>query len=445
MRLIQAKIPREISCGGFFAKQGIWNLLIRMRCRLLTLCFVCSLAFISWGQTGQPLADWQPGQLDIHHINTGAGNATFAVLPDGTTLLIDAGSVNPLDWRTNQPRNLPIKPNKSRLAGEWIARYVRNVLRFQKQPAIDYAIITHFHDDHMGSPLNLTKRASEGYVLTGITEVAEHIPIRTILDRGWPDYRYPRPFDSDSMVINYRQFLDNKIQKKELVAERFRAGRNDQITLKKQPDLYKSTFEIRNVAVNGEIWTGSDSLTRALFPDLATLTAAQYPNENMCSIALTIRYGNFDYFSGGDIYGILQFGEPAWHDVETPLAQVVGLVDVQLLNHHGYKDSENGSLLSRLRPRVLVVPAWASSHADRSVLERIYSKELYPGERDVFVTNLLDETKALISDYLPQFKSTSGHVVVRVDAGGKTYRIFVVDDNTETLTVKSVHGPYQAN
>lgn len=51
---------------------------------------------------GQPIAVWREGQLDIHHISTGQGNATFAMLPDG----IDAGAINPLDWRTGKPRSL---------------------------------------------------------------------------------------------------------------------------------------------------------------------------------------------------------------------------------------------------------------------------------------------------------------------------------------------------
>jgi hypothetical protein len=40
--------------------------------------------------TWQP---WREGYLDIHHISTGSGNATFMVFPDGTTLLFDAGAV----------------------------------------------------------------------------------------------------------------------------------------------------------------------------------------------------------------------------------------------------------------------------------------------------------------------------------------------------------------
>jgi hypothetical protein len=31
---------------------------------------------------GQPLPAWQEGYLDLHHINTGRGNAAFYILPD---------------------------------------------------------------------------------------------------------------------------------------------------------------------------------------------------------------------------------------------------------------------------------------------------------------------------------------------------------------------------
>lgn len=394
-------------------------------------------------QVGQPLPVWQTGQLDIHQINTGQGNSTFIVFPDGTSLLVDAGAINPIDWRTNKPRNLPVKPTNDRQAGEWIARYVRNALRFKTNPAIDYAIITHFHDDHMGSPLNVTKRGEGGYVLTGITEVAEYIPIRRILDRGWPNYNYPRSFASDSMVANYRRFLTWQIQHKNLTVEPFQAGRNDQITLVNQPALrQKYPVEIRNIAVNGELWTGVKNETWSLFPSLATLQPAEYPNENMCSIAFQLHYGDFDYFSGGDIQGVLQFGAPAWHDVETPIANVAGPVDVQLIDHHGYADSENGTLLASLRPRVLVIPAWASSHPGRDVLERLLSRQSYTGERDVFATTILDETKPLLADLLPQLKSQSGHVVIRVTPGGKSYQVLVLDDSNELFTVKAIHGPY---
>jgi hypothetical protein len=68
---------------------------------------------------GERLPKWSPGTLDIHHINTGRGNAIFFVLPDGTTLLLDAG-----DGGSMPPRGTPQRPDASRTPAEWIAPYV---------------------------------------------------------------------------------------------------------------------------------------------------------------------------------------------------------------------------------------------------------------------------------------------------------------------------------
>jgi hypothetical protein len=69
---------------------------------------------------GEALPRWTPGTLDIHQINTGLGNAALLMLPDGTTLLVDAGH------RDNvPPRATPPRPDGSRPPGEWIARYAR--------------------------------------------------------------------------------------------------------------------------------------------------------------------------------------------------------------------------------------------------------------------------------------------------------------------------------
>jgi hypothetical protein len=43
-----------------------------------------------------------------------------------------------------------------------------------------------------------------------------------------------------------------------------------------------------------------------------------------------------------------------------------------------------------------------------------------------------------------ELKSTQGHVVVRVDPGGESYRVLVLDEAAETFSVKAAHGPYQA-
>ncbi len=49
----------------------------------------------------QKLPDWEEGMMDIHHINTGRGDAAFLILPDGTTFLIDAGDmINLIEQKT---------------------------------------------------------------------------------------------------------------------------------------------------------------------------------------------------------------------------------------------------------------------------------------------------------------------------------------------------------
>ena len=58
------------------------------------------------------LTPWTEGMLEIHHINTGCGNAAFCILPDGTTLLIDAGHNSP-----DSERHVPAVPDESKTPG----------------------------------------------------------------------------------------------------------------------------------------------------------------------------------------------------------------------------------------------------------------------------------------------------------------------------------------
>ncbi|MCF0069116.1 hypothetical protein LZD49_01450 [Dyadobacter sp. CY261] len=410
-----------------------------MKASLLALCLGMNATYSNAQVVGQPLPAWQEGGMDIHHISTGMGNATFLILPDGTTMLVDAGALDPTEERTKSARNTSARPNADRQPGEWIARYIHKVA---SKAVVDYALITHFHDDHMGTPTSISRKSEQGkYVLAGITEVAEFVPVKKIIDRGWPDYAYPRP-SKDSMMLNYRRFLDWQVKNKGLRVETSVPGRHDQIVLLHDPQKYKNLFEIRNISANGEIWTGVSGITRRHFPELKDLKPEQYPSENMCSIATRISYGKFDYFTGGDTPGVLQPGVPLWHDVETPVAKAVGPVDVHILDHHGNRDSQNDFLLGALRPRVLVIPVWSSDHPGQDVLDRIYSQRIYQGDRDVFATGMLEANKLVIGEMLNRLKSDSGHVVIRVAKGGETYQVLVLDDSDERLTIKAVHGPY---
>jgi hypothetical protein len=243
------------------------------------------------------------------------------------------------------------------------------------------------------------------------------------------------------MMQNYRAFIKWQAENRQLRIERFKPGRNDQIVLQHKPKAYPE-FEIRNLAANGEVWTGVAANTRQLFPSLKDMPAEERPGENDCSIALRLSYGSFDYFNGSDIGGGLEPGAPAWLDVETPVAQVVGPVEVNVLNHHGNTSSENENLVRMLRPQVDIIQVWSSNHPGECVLERLQSTRLYPGPRDIFATNMIEANKIVIGPNLGKLKSDQGHILVRVDKGGKTYRVIILDDSAESYKVTAVHGPY---
>jgi hypothetical protein len=268
--------------------------------------------------------------------------------------------------------------------------------------------------------------------MAGIPEVGRAIPIGTLIDRGTA---YLPPPADDATVKKYRAFIAEKQVKEETI----RVGANDQIVLGREPEAFKN-FEVRNVAANGEVWNGEGNGAHAIFPPLTSIDAADKPSENMCSIGLRIRYGRFDFFTGGDMPGVPDAGAPDWQSVETAVARVIGPTDVHVANHHGSIDPECAFFLATLRSPVIILPAWSPTHPSQDSLKRMLATRLYPGPHDIYVTTLRDETKASIGSRVDQLKAQHGHIVVRVAPGGDRYQVFVLDDRGEEPNVVSVHS-----
>lgn len=93
------------------------------------LCGVISIG-LGLGQSGSdsnseigaPLPAWTSGTLDIHQIATGRGNSALIIMPDGTTLLVDAGAAG-----DGIPETDP-HPDASRPPGQRIVRYLQRHL-----------------------------------------------------------------------------------------------------------------------------------------------------------------------------------------------------------------------------------------------------------------------------------------------------------------------------
>ncbi len=410
---------------------------------LLYYLLLCPLMLLA--QTSE-YSIWREGYLDIHHISTGSGNATFFIFPDGTTMLFDAGDVDRKSrLKTPNPLkiSLPLRSD-SVSAGRAIADYIHQTFPAIKH--IDYGVISHFHTDHFGSINSNSASSAKGkYLLSGITEVNEYIPFKKIIDRNYPTYNYPvdlkeKAIDKES-VINYITFISSQISKKDISAEALKVGSSNQIRQIINPSKFPS-FHVRNIKSNGEVWTGTDETTINVIPDI--LAPGDY-NENPLSIALKISYGKFDYFTGGDITGLQGFGLPLWFDMETPVAKAVGRVDALSLNHHGVRDATNEFFLKSLAPSVIIQQSYSSNHPGEEVLHRLISPVIFSGKRDIFATYVHAETIITYGRWLnDNYQSKRGHVVLRVMPDGNTFYVFILDDTTVGQKVLKSFGPYEA-
>jgi beta-lactamase superfamily II metal-dependent hydrolase len=385
---------------------------------------------------GRPLRPWRPGGLDLHHIATGRGDSTLIIGPDGTSQMIDAGAS-----ATPPPASLDIRPGPERRPGEWIARYARRHLHAAGNPGLDSLLVSHLHPDHLGDVTPDTPLAPGGaYRLTGVSDVAALLPIGVIVDRGYPDYAYPRPWTAP-FAQNYQAFIRARVAGGGRV-ERFRVGAVDQFAPCRRPADFP-TFVVRNLAANGEVWTGRG--TRALFPPLETLAQDDVPDENACSTAIHLRYGAFDYFAAGDLTSNSFDGALPWRDVETTAARAAGPVEVAVAAHHGMYDATGPEVVRALSPRAWIVQGWHAAHPSPDALERMFSRRLYPGPRDVFATGLSPANVLAHKWLTDRMSGRSGHVIVRVSLGGGDYRVVVTDNGDEADRVQAVFGPFASS
>jgi beta-lactamase superfamily II metal-dependent hydrolase len=371
------------------------------------------------------------GEMDIHHIDTGRGNCTLIVGPDGTAIMIDAGAGNaPADTSSEE------RPNASQRAGVWQARYA---LRQVPSGRLDYFVTTHLHSDHMGDVAASSPMAARGlYRLTGVSDVDALMPIGVLIDRSYPHYGQTPPPDLPA-TANYLAYLESRVASGRTV-EAAAVGSAEQIRLK-DTVLYPD-FSVRMLAANGRVWTGSGDAVEAHVPDLSRLPATDRPGENVLSVAMKFHYGKFSYFAAGDLCCDTEDGRLPWWDVETPVVRVAGRTEVAAADHHGYFDACGPEFVRSLDAQAFVIQAWDIGHPGTAQMQRMMGA--WPGDKphDVFATDLLPANALMNRRFAPQLKSRRGHVVVRVAKGGASYRILIVDSSQEVGAVTAAFGPY---
>jgi beta-lactamase superfamily II metal-dependent hydrolase len=96
-------------------------------------------------------------------------------------------------------------------------------------------------------------------------------------------------------------------------------------------------------------------------------------DENDLSVAVRVRYGDFDAVFAGDLSGVNAGG---YADVESSVAPRVGQVEVYKVNHHASRYSSNANWLSTVRPKIGIVSVSSTNgfgHPTLEAMSRLHS------------------------------------------------------------------------
>jgi competence protein ComEC len=235
----------------------------------------------------------QAESLEIYFVDVEGGQATLVVAPSGQTLLIDAG------WPGFEGRDADRILAAAREVG--IKR-------------IDYLLVTHYHQDHVG----------------GVPELAAKIPIGTLIDHGPSVESGERP---DALMASYLSVAAK--------ARRWMVKPGDVVPIQ--------GLEVTVLTSAGEV-IGSPLAGAGQANPLCAETERmeEARGENPQSVGILIRYGKFR---------IINLGDLTWNkelDLVCPVNRV-GKADVYLTTHHANADSGSAAIVHALGPRVAIM------------------------------------------------------------------------------------------
>ena len=392
-------------------------------------------------EVGKPYKGWKQGEFDIHHIHTGMGEANFFIMPDGTSMLIDSGDMGPNDPEWESPRVFPPIPDCEFHPGKYVANYILKVNPNEEK--VDYFMASHFHDDHIclaGGGAEMTQGRNPDYYLSGVAETGEYVKFGKFYDRGYPDYDYPVVME-DRHLDNYRNFVANHVRENGAVQEKFNVGELNQIAMTHKPSKYSDLFSIRNIAANGEVWTG-EGMETIRYYDLNDENITGRQNENTKSLVLRMDYGPFSYYTGGDVAGRLLDENGNHINVEAKTGEACGEVDVCKTNHHAYKDAMTEDFVNAVNPDHYISCAWDIWHTQPQLMERMLARTDGMIFHQFVWPEFLEEHKN--ASWYDRLYKDGGHIVVKAYDKGRSYKIYILDSTNEDMTVKAVFGPYSA-
>ena len=378
------------------------------------------------------LPAWSEGYLDIHFINSGRGECCFYILPDGTTLLVDAGEIKKSynASSTSEEAAVAQRPNTSTRPYMVYAKYIKHFAPYGAY--IDWCAPSHFHIDHIGSADMATASASAangGYKKAGLLALFDEVSYKKILDRLYPNYITTDDGTVTSMngelSSDYKKFVEWGISKNKFTADVFKVG-EEQITLQYNKSAYKN-FRIFNICANGNVYNRSG------------VKNYHTENGNPASCGFHLKYGDFDYIACGDLTSGPQ------NQVSYYVRDFIGEDKFEAFKcHHHLSSNAWGSQMQNdnnfFEPQVIVSNSLFRKHCDPSLISTYITGESW--YNSFFATNLHPKYISANQSLVNQFSGYNGHIVIRVKPGGGEYNVYMLDDTNFEYRIKSIHGPY---
>ena len=267
--------------------------------------------------------------LHIYFIDVEGGQATLFVTPAGQSLLIDTG------WPGNDGRDADRIVAAAKKAG--ISK-------------IDYVLITHFHDDHVG----------------GVPQLVARFPVGTFIDHG--DNRETTDAVTEKDWKAYQAVLAT--------------GKYKRISAK--PGDVLPVKGMRATVISSDASLIEKPLPGAGEENPYCKDAEQFPadkTENLRSLGTYINFGKLRILDLGDLT----------HDKEMQLmcpTNKIGKIDIYIVSHHGWAQSSSPAFVYGLAPRVAIMDNGAKKGGTPSVLDIIKKS---PGLEDLWQLHYSEE------------------------------------------------------
>jgi competence protein ComEC len=278
------------------------------------------------------------GRLDLYWIDVEGGAATLLVTPAGETVLVDTG-------------------NPGRRDADRIVKAVTEVAGMKQ---IDHLIITHYHGDHFGGSLTLV----------------DQLPVRNLYDNGQFEGMPDNPG---------KAYFELKVGQRHVVKPGMTLPLK-QIDGAAAPKLTFTILGGQKQFIDAPAGAADNSVCSV------GREKERDGSDNANSVVMVVGFGGWRFFDAGDL---------TWNQEARLVCpkNIVGLVDVYQVTHHGLDSSNNPLVLRSLSPRVAVMnngvtkgclPEVFANLQDTKSLEAVYQvhKNLRP---DGATSNVKDE------------------------------------------------------